>query len=316
MPPDIATAVAVFAAMPDELDGRARESVDYELAARYEATGIQAVQLLDGPGAAEKMMADNVARFTDVPGGAIEASQRDPAEGLLYMVGSFTDEGQAGVVHVAAWCEPDGAFFFSVDADSPEMRDAVIAAFVAASGDVAAIGPAVPSEALVRLEELGAAVPSASELEAFMGVEGLSVDHVGGPGVAGFIFEHVDLANLIGGYQVMFRSPTGGADTGWLGVVLFDTEADAAAVLAEMRAGEDPDAAEVIRSEFDVTDLLTDGEGAVQDPEPDSHFTTIVGYSGPVVVTFLVFHGSEDDRIEAARSVVFEVSEWIEGLDL
>jgi hypothetical protein len=316
MPPDMATAVAVFAAMPDELDGRARETSDYELEARYGTAGIMAVQLVGEPGAAEAMMTDNAAHFSDVPGGAIEASQLDPASGLMYAIGSFTDQGDAGAVNIAGWCEPDGAFFFSADGDSPEMRDAVIEAFVAAGEAVAEAGTPEPSEALIRLEELGAAVPSASELESFMGVQGLSVDTFGGPGVAGFMFEHADLTNLIGGYQLMFRSLTGGADTGWLNVVLFDTEADAAAVMAEMWAGEDPEADRLIRSEFDVTDLLTDGEGAVQDPEPDSHFTTIVGYSGPIVVSFLVFHGPDDDRIEAARSVVYEVAEWLEGLGL
>jgi hypothetical protein len=167
-----------------------------------------------------------------------------------------------------------------------------------------------------RLAELGAAVPSESELESFMEVEDLIVDGSGGPGDPGFLPEPADLMNLIGGYHLMFRLPDGRADSGWLSLVLFDTADDAAAVAAQSRAANDPEAAGLIRAEFDVGDLLADGEGVVVDPEPDSHLTSIVGSRGPVVVYLVVFHEPDDDRIEAATSVVYEVVEWLGGLGL
>jgi hypothetical protein len=313
MPTDLATAVAVLAAMPDEIAGRARQPEEYQLVARYDGGGVNVSQVLDEPFAARSMIEETSDRFTDEPGSMVEASQLDPDGDLLFFVGSFSDEG--GEVHMAQWCEPEGELLFTVDADSPEFRAALLDSFWTAVAEAPAAGPVQPTEALERLEALRAAIPSTFELESFMEVQGLSVDTSGGPGVAGFMFEHTELTNLVGGYQVMVRHPRG-VDSGWLGLILFDTEADAAAALDAARSNRVAEDAEFVRAEFDVTDLLIDGDGTVMDPEPDSHFTTIVGHTGPVVVTFLVFHDADDDRIEAARSVVFEVAEWIEGADV
>jgi hypothetical protein len=61
-----------------------------------------------------------------------ERSQLDAASGLIWLVGSFVDQGGAGTVHVAVWGEPDGTWAFHVNAESAEMRDALVHAFVAA----------------------------------------------------------------------------------------------------------------------------------------------------------------------------------------
>ena len=172
--------------------------------------------------------------------------------------------------------------------------------------------PAVPG----RLAELGAAVPSEYELASFMEVQDLIVDGAGGPGDAGFLPARADLANLIGGYHLMFRLPEGRTDSGWLSLVLFDTADDAAAVAAQSRVANDPETAGLIRAEFDVVDMLADGEGVVVDPEADPPFTSIIGSRGPVVVYFVVFHEPDEDRTDAATSVVFEVVEWLEGIGL
>ena len=98
-----------------------------------------------------------------------------------------------------------------------------------------------------------------------------------------------------------FRNPAGFAGTGSLRLTLFETEADAAAMLDGIRA---EDEAEIVRSEFPVADLLADGRGLVYDPEPDSHFTDIIGYSGPVLIHVLAFHGADDDLVDETRAIV------------
>jgi hypothetical protein len=108
--------------------------------------------------------------------------------------------------------------------------------------------------------------------------------------------------------MVMFRPPSGSSDTGWIELTLLaDTDA-ADAVLTQLLTDAAPDA-EMVRSTFEVTDLLDDGQGYVLDPEPGSHFTRIVGRQDALLVGVIIFHDADDDRIDQARAVVEAVLE-------
>ena len=49
---------------------------------------------------------------------------------MVWLFGTFQDQGGAGKVQVAIWGEPDGEWLFSVNAQTPEMREALVRAFV------------------------------------------------------------------------------------------------------------------------------------------------------------------------------------------
>jgi hypothetical protein len=296
LPATMAEVQAVFAAMPDEIDGVPREPAEYGFEARYGAfNGVVAVETAPGEGS------ESMAFFEDAPGAEIEASQLDPAAPLLWMFASFEDEGGAGSVQMAQWCEPEGSWIFAVNAETAAMRDVMVAAFVESAHAVKEAGPVEATPDIAALETLRKALPSEEELSAILGVPDVSLDVTGGPGITDWIFEHTETPGLIGGYMAAFRNPAGFAGTGSLSLTIFETEADAAAMLDGIAA---EDEAEIIRSEFPVADLLAGGRGLVYDPEPDSHFTDIIGYSGPVLIHVLAFHGADDDLVDETRAIV------------
>lgn len=296
MPATMAEVQAVFAAMPDEIDGVSREPTEYAFEARYGVfNGVVAIETAPGEGS------ESMAFFEDVPNAEIEASQLDPAAPLLWMFASFEDEGGAGSVQMAQWCEPEGSWIFAVNAETAAMRDAMVTTFVESAHGVNEAGPVEATPDIAALETLRDALPSEEELSALLGVPDVSLDVTGGPGITDWIFENTETPGLIGGYMAAFRNPGELTGTGSLSLTLFETEADAAAMLDGIRAEEE---AEIIRSEFPVADPLADGRGQVYNPEPDSHFTDIIGYTGPVLIHVLAFHAADDDLVDETRSIV------------
>ena len=61
----------------------------------------------------------------------IEARSLDPEKPLAFLVWRSTLDG--GPWYAAFWAAPEGRWLFSVSADSPELREALVAAFVEAS---------------------------------------------------------------------------------------------------------------------------------------------------------------------------------------
>jgi hypothetical protein len=298
---------AVFEAMPDEIDGVTRDSAQYGFEARYgELNGLMAVEVAAGT------CSESMSFFENDPGAVVEASQLDPAEPLLWLFGSFQDEGGAGAVRMAQWCEPEGTWIFGVNAE-PAMRDALVAAFVETAHAVMEAGPVEATGDIAALEALRETLPTTEDLVALLGITDLSLEVTGGPGITDWIFEHTDLPGLIGGYLVGLRNPEGLAGNGSLSVTLFESEADAAVVL-EGIPEEEAEEAGMIRSEFPVTDLLTEGMGRIYNPEADSYFTDIIGYTGPVLIHVLVFHSADDDMIDQTRELVETVVAELEGI--
>ena len=121
----------VFEAMPSELEGLPRLD-DAGLVARYGGE----LNVLSAGLASDfdtgTVMA-SLASFEDEPGAEIEASELDPDAGVVWLFGSFQDEGGAGRVLVATWGDPDGEWLFSVGAQTPEMREALVRAFADAA---------------------------------------------------------------------------------------------------------------------------------------------------------------------------------------
>ena len=62
---------------------------------------------------------ESVSAFGGEPGAQVVASQLDPSADLVWLFGSFEDEGGAGLVHLAMWGEPDAEWLFSMNAGTP-----------------------------------------------------------------------------------------------------------------------------------------------------------------------------------------------------
>ena len=298
--------LALFDEMPEEIEGVARIAEDDALAAQYGRLNGLFAALQSETGASGVTVVESMSSFEDESGGQVENSQLDPAADLVWLFGSFTDDGGAGLVHVAMWGEPDGGWLFAVNASTPEMREALVRAF----GDAASARADAPTTSTdTALEDLRATLPTATELSTMLGVAGVTIDVAGGPGIPGSpSFEYVELPTLIGGYMVMFRPPNGFSDTGWIELTLLADTDTADEVLTQLLTAAAPDP-EMVRSTFEVTDLLDDGQGYVLDPEPGSHFTRIVGRQDALLVGVNIFHDADDDRIDQARAVVEAVLE-------
>jgi hypothetical protein len=294
LPDSESSLTAVFDALPDEVAGATRRPGGGGVVVEYDdGSGLFAAL---EPGSQK---VSSMATFSDETGAEVEASNLDPSTGLVWLMGSFTDEGGAGLVHVAGWGDPDGDWVFWVNASSPAMREALVRAFVdaTASADVEA-------DAGVPLEDLRASLPSAAEISRILGVPDMSVEVSGGPGVIGSpALEYVEIKDVVGGWFMMFRPPTGFTDTGMIELTLLADIDEADQVTNQLLTDHAPDGP-FVRSRFDVTDLLDDGQGYVLDPEPGSHFTRIDGRQGDLLIGVTIFHDSDDDRIEQSRAVI------------
>jgi hypothetical protein len=121
----------VLEAMPAEISGFAKAADDVELIVAY--GGLNTLVAIPFPAGGSVSLAEDLSRFPSEPGASVETSQLDPDSGMLWMVGSFTDQGGAGVVHIAVWGEPDGDWAFNASAETSEMRDTLVRAFVQAT---------------------------------------------------------------------------------------------------------------------------------------------------------------------------------------
>lgn len=122
--------LGVLEAMPAEISGFAKTVDVVALAVAY--GGSNTLVAIPFPGGGPVSLAQDLSRFPSEPGASVETSQLDPESGVLWMVGSFTDQGGAGVVHIAVWGAPDGDWAFNASAATPETRDALVRAFVEA----------------------------------------------------------------------------------------------------------------------------------------------------------------------------------------
>jgi hypothetical protein len=131
MPGDEAAVRSLLAKMPAEIDGNPRGTVpDYDLLLTYgEFNSIVAL-----PMEGADPLAQDLARFELEPGAVVEGSGLDASADLVWVQGSFADEGGAGLVFIMVWGEPVGDWAFNVSAESAETRDAIVEAFVAGLG--------------------------------------------------------------------------------------------------------------------------------------------------------------------------------------
>ncbi len=136
---------AVVAALPESVADRSRMSRGSEYGWIYVADGeadtfVGAVPRENVEGFEPSMTAagylERLARSFEADGfeGAeveIEARSLDPEKPLVFLVWRSTLDG--GPWYAAFWAAPEGRWLFSVSADSPELREALVAAFVEAS---------------------------------------------------------------------------------------------------------------------------------------------------------------------------------------
>lgn len=148
LPADAESVVAVLEGLPADVGGLARSpaaatplSPDVLLASErvdvgYGGTGARAgigVVSLDATRAfaedPELTLADFLKTLAESGDVEVEAQQLDPDVALLYVAYTGTSDGQAG--YNVAWGAPDGLWFFTASADTPDMRAALLAVFVA-----------------------------------------------------------------------------------------------------------------------------------------------------------------------------------------
>ena len=131
LPNTEAEVATLFEAMPSQVEGQPRLE-DTGLFARYgaELNVVSAGLAVDFD---TGTVMESLSSFEDETGAEIEDSELDPDAAVVWVFGTFQDEGGAGKVHVAIWGEPDGEWLFAVNAQTPEMREALVRAFVDAS---------------------------------------------------------------------------------------------------------------------------------------------------------------------------------------
>lgn len=120
--PDTDSGLAtLFDEMPEDIDGMARRSEDYELAAQYgDLNGLLAALQSGGEdGTGSVTVMDSISTFEDDSSAQVEASQLDPSTELLWLLGSFVDGGGAGLIHVALWGEPSSSRSSTGSSTSP-----------------------------------------------------------------------------------------------------------------------------------------------------------------------------------------------------
>jgi hypothetical protein len=121
----------VLGAMPEAISGLPKTLAESELLVAYGALNtLVAIPFPSGGGGIG--LAEDLSRFQSEPGATVEASNLDPAADVVWLTGSFTDQGGAGVVHIAVWGAPDGNWAFNASASTPQMRDSMVNAFVEA----------------------------------------------------------------------------------------------------------------------------------------------------------------------------------------
>jgi hypothetical protein len=126
---------AVFAAMPDEVLGVPRTAGGPgEFAAVYGISGVVAIPFGTETSPEPETLVEDLSQFDLEPSSTLEASNLDPGAEVVWLLGSFSDGGGAGVVYIAVWGEPQGGWAFNASGDSVEMRNALVEAFVAAAG--------------------------------------------------------------------------------------------------------------------------------------------------------------------------------------
>ena len=149
LPRDEASLRALAEALPAEIAGRALADREFLTGARYGArytapgkpdTFVGAVPRENVEGFEPSMTAagylERLARSFEAGGfeGAeveIEARSLDPEKPLVFLLWRSTLDG--GPWYAASWAAPEGRWLFSVSADSPELREALVAAFVETS---------------------------------------------------------------------------------------------------------------------------------------------------------------------------------------
>jgi hypothetical protein len=125
----------ILDSMPDQISGLPfSPRNDYDLVRQYgDLNTIVAIPFpTDGGSAAPESLAEDLSQFELEAGAVVEGSQLNPASDLVWLTGWFTDQGGAGVVYIAVWGEPAGNWAFNVSAETPEMREAIVRAFVEA----------------------------------------------------------------------------------------------------------------------------------------------------------------------------------------
>ena len=130
LPESESEVAARFEAVPAELEGLPRvDAAANELAAKYGGElNVLSAGLASGFDAGTVL--GDLSSFEDEPGAEIEDSDLDRGSAVVFVVGSFQDEGGAGKVYVATWGDPEGEWLFSAGAETPEMREALVLAFV------------------------------------------------------------------------------------------------------------------------------------------------------------------------------------------
>lgn len=148
MPNHEADVVAVFAAFPDEIDGRSLSGggpggywAMYGESDVAWSIGAMPSELLQNPQPGIETPADWVTDFASMPGGAtVEASAIDPTGDLVWVATSAVfqdlseDPPRGGPIYMVSWAKPNGSWAFSLQADSEAGRVALVHAFVTAVG--------------------------------------------------------------------------------------------------------------------------------------------------------------------------------------
>ena len=148
LPDDPETITAVFAAMPSEVDGVPLEIVESDVS-------FPAVSYQNGEGRSLRLSALSIAELREFAGedmttqeflaGIADSGEIEDVEsnlessldepGLVWMAGSspLTIDGTTTTQYVATWTRVDGAWMFTVVADTPEGLTALVHAFIEAT---------------------------------------------------------------------------------------------------------------------------------------------------------------------------------------
>jgi len=154
MPAEAIELLSVFEEMPDEFEGVARHPAEYGFGVGYGDVAFVAAARM-GPedlAANGGSIAEMMSLLDSSADAVVSASQLDPGAGLLWWFATVGDDEGFGFGDVALWAEPDGNHLFSVGAETPEMRDELVMAFV----EAIAVEPSTMAErvASVSCEEL------------------------------------------------------------------------------------------------------------------------------------------------------------------
>ena len=135
-PDDRGTARALLEALPEDVAGLPRSEGDLGqgLIVHYgegNATYLAARPLEGLSSDPDAGPADVFSEIVESDTIGIEQEERSEDARVVYVFGSTIAEGRNS--YVATWADPDGEWVFSVQAFTPEEREALIQAFVAAA---------------------------------------------------------------------------------------------------------------------------------------------------------------------------------------